>query len=64
MTTSSISKEKMNEITMGYNWNKDMSFEEFTLKNPEIDISKSYDVYNAIENNYCTHEYEKGGFNE
>ena len=55
---TNLTIEELEEITLGYNWNRDMSFEAFLKENPEVDSIESFDLYQRIELNYLTYIYE------
>ena len=55
---TNLTIEELKEITLGYNWNRDMDFETFLKENPEVDSIESFDLYQRIELNYLTYIYE------
>ena len=55
---TNLTKEELNEITFGWNWSKDMSYEDFLKANPDVDSMESFDLFQRIELNYLTYIYE------
>ena len=55
---TNLTKEELSEITLGWNWNKDMSYDEFLNANPDADSVESFDLFQRIELNYLTYVYE------
>lgn len=55
---TNLTKEELNEITLGWNWSKDMSYEDFLKENPKVDSMESFDLFQRIELNYLTYIYE------
>ena len=47
-----------NNITLGFNWNEFMSYEEFVEKNKNLDKLKSWEIYKLIEERYIMKKYE------
>ena len=55
---TNLTKEELNEITLGWNWSKDMSYEDFLKENPDVNTVESFDLFQRIELNYLTYIYE------
>lgn len=55
---TNLTQQELNEITLGWNWDKDMSYEDFMERNPEVDSIESFDLFQRIELNYLTYIYE------
>lgn len=55
---TNLTEKQLNEITLGWEWNEDMSYEEFLVKNPQVDSIESFDLFKRIELNYLTYIYE------
>ena len=54
-----LSNEEKEKISLGYRWNEGMSYEEFSEANPNLPMSKSYDVWSMIEQRYVDYKFEK-----
>ena len=55
---TNLTEQELSEITLGWNWNKDMSYEDFLKKNPDVAPIESFDLFQRIELNYLTYIYE------
>lgn len=55
---TNLTKEELNKITLGWNWSKDMGYEDFLKENLEVDSMESFDLFQRIELNYLTYIYE------
>ena len=55
---TNLTKEELNEITLGWNWGKDMSYEDFLKENPDVNTVESFDLFQRIKLNYFTYIYE------
>ena len=55
---TNLTEQELSEITLGWNWNRNMSYEDFLRENPEINSLESFDLFQRIELNYLTHIYE------
>jgi len=47
-----LTKKELRDISLGYNWNPNMSFEEFVSGNGNILSSDVQGMYNLIESRY------------
>jgi hypothetical protein len=54
-----MTKEDLSRISIGYNWNPDMSFEKFCKQNKNIDISNVEEMWKKIELRYIDFKFEK-----
>lgn len=57
---TNLTEQELSEITLGWNWNKDMSYEDFLKANPDVAPIESFDLFQRIELNYLTYIYENG----
>jgi hypothetical protein len=53
-----MDKINMNKVTMGFEWEPDMSFKEFITRNKSCDYEKAYDIYKKIEERYLQEKFE------
>ena len=54
----SMDEINMNKVTMGFEWEPDMSFKEFITRNKSCDYEKAYDIYKKIEGRYLQEKFE------
>lgn len=55
---TNLTEQELNEITLGWNWSKEMSYEDFLKANPDVNAVESFDLFQRIELNYLTYIYE------
>lgn len=48
-----LTEQQLNEISLGYNWTPEMSYEQFIILNPELSHEHSWDLYVKIDKRYC-----------
>ena len=53
-----ITKEQFSKISLGYNWNPEMSFDEFCKANKKICRQDGFDIYEKINERYIHFKFE------
>ena len=52
-----LTEEELRKIALGYNWNPDISYEDFVKNNSHLTENTSYNIWNMIEKRYIEHLY-------
>jgi len=54
-----LTEKELKTISLGYNWNRDMSYDDFVNSNKNITYQDGYEMYELIEKRYIEYVYEK-----
>ena len=46
------------KISLGFDWNPDMSYKDFCSANPKLSKERSWEVFNLIDKRYIEKRYE------
>lgn len=55
---SILTEEEIRKVSLGWNWNPDMSLEEFISKN-DLNYTEGIDIFNQIDKRYILEAYDK-----
>jgi len=58
-----LTEKQISEITYGYNWNPNITYEDFIKFNPHLSHERSWDLFNKIDENYILAVHEKNSEN-
>ncbi len=53
-----LTKNQILDIALGYKWNPEMDFDEFSKHNSNIPLSKKWEIFTLIEQRYLEKVYE------
>lgn len=53
-----LTKEQIESVSLGFQWNPDMDFEQFAKSNLRINQADKLEIFNEIEQRYMTLKYE------
>lgn len=54
-----LTKQELSKISLGFNWNPDMSYEEFMSKNKRVSYESGWDLYDKINDRYIKLKYQE-----
>lgn len=53
-----MTQEQLNNISLGFDWNPDMDFDQFAKSNPRIKVEDRWKIYDEIELRYANAKFE------
>jgi len=59
-----LTKKELQEVSMGYRWSPNMSYERFKECNQHLKDEDSYGIYNLIDDRYIDYKYGEGKKNK
>lgn len=54
---SNLTEKELSDISLGYQWNKDMSYEDFLRDNRTVTREEGFELYELINERYIEKAY-------
>jgi hypothetical protein len=54
-----LTEKELSDISLGYQWNKDMSYEDFLNVNRTVTREEGFELYELINERYIEKAYEQ-----
>ena len=58
MNDTKLTVEELSKISLGYNWNQEMSSEDFWKENKKLSRQEAFQIYETINCRYIHYKYE------
>lgn len=58
MEENTLTEKELKDISLGYRWNPNMSFDDFVKSNKNITYANGYSIYEMIEKRYIEYKFE------
>lgn len=53
-----LTDQEITKLSLGYNWNQEMSYEDFIRSNKKLSREQAFEIYSMINDRYIFHQYE------